>query len=217
MNRGSAAFPVEQKLENLMLAAERFQQAMSIEQYFEQMTQNKETVLANFERAEITEQDRTFFSAQPLNVLILTEEWCIDSMQFVPALARLASEVPGIDVRVLRRDTNKDLATNYRRKDGYQAIPVFIFFDRDMREIGSLVERPVKVSEEMADETQRFQKLHPELPGITRNYDHMPEETRAAVKANSQKWRRGQQDRFARYFLDEVTTIIQHALQEQTA
>jgi hypothetical protein len=44
----------------------------------------------------------------------------------------------------------------------------------------------------------------------------MPDETRAAVKANSQQWRRGQQDRFARYFLDEVTTIIQHALQEQT-
>lgn len=198
-----------------MLAAERFQQAMSIEQYFEQMTQNKETVLANYERAEITDKDRQFFSAQPLNVLILTEEWCIDSMQFVPVLARLAQEVPGIDVRVLRRDENKDLATNYRRQDGYQAIPVFIFFDGAMREIGSLVERPVKVSEEMADETQRFQKLHPDLPGITRNYDHMPEETRAAVKANSQQWRRGQQDRFARYFLDEVTTIIQHALQEQ--
>jgi len=68
----------------------------------------------------------------------------------------------------------------------------------------------------MAVDAPRLQKLHPELPGITRNYDHMPEETRAAVKANSQQWRRGLQDRFARYFLDEVTTIIQHALQEQT-
>lgn len=198
-----------------MLASERFQQAMSVEHYFEQMTQNKETVLANYERAEISDEDRRFFGAQPLNVLILTEEWCIDSMQFVPVLARLAHEVPGIDVRVLRRDENTDLATNYRRKDGYQAIPVFIFFDHEMQEIGSLVERPEKVSDEMADETRRFQKLHPDLPGVTRNFDHMPEETRAAVKANSQQWRSGQQDRFVRYFLDEVTTIIQHALQEQ--
>lgn len=199
-----------------MLAAERFQQAMRVDTYIEQMTQNKEAVLANYDRAVITDQDRRFFGAQPLNVLILTEEWCIDSTQFVPVIARLAHEVPDIDVRVLRRDDNKDLATNYRRKDGYQAIPVFIFFDREMKEIGSLIERPVKVSDEMADETQRFQKLHPDLPGITRNFDHMPDETRAAVKANSQQWRRGQQDRFARYFLDEATTIVQHALQEQT-
>jgi hypothetical protein len=198
-----------------MLAAERYQQAIGIDDYFDQMTQNRDICLANFERAEISEKDRQIFGAQPLHVLILTEEWCIDSMQFVPVLAKLAVEVPGIEIRVLRRDDNKDLATNYRRKDGYQAIPVFIFFDKEMREIGFLIERPVLVSEEMADETRRFQHLHPELPGVTRNYDHMPEETRAAVKANSQQWRRGQQDRFARYFLDEVAEIIQHAFQEQ--
>src|SRR6185312_14430619 len=198
-----------------MLAAERFQQAIAIDDYCDQMTQNRDAFLANFERAEITEKDRQFFSAQPLNVLILTEEWCSDSLQFVPALAKLALEVPDIDVRVLRRDENTDLATNYRRKDGYQAIPVFIFFDRDMREIAFLIERPERVSEEMAEETRRFQQLHPELPGITRNFDRMPEETRAAVKANSQQWRRGQQDRFVRYFLDEVAEIVQHALQAQ--
>ncbi|HEX3723663.1 MAG TPA: thioredoxin family protein [Nitrolancea sp.] len=198
-----------------MLAAERYQQAMNIDDYFDQMTQNRETVLKNYERAEITDVDRQAFSAQPLHVLILTEEWCSDSMQFVPVLAKLATEVPGIEIRVLRRDDNLDLATNYRRKDGYQAIPVFIFFDRDMRELGFLIERPVRVSEEMADETRRFQQLHPELAGVTRNFDRMPEETRAAVKANSQQWRRGQQDRFARYFLDEVAELIQHAFQEQ--
>ena len=198
-----------------MLAAERYQQAMNISDYFDQMTQNRETVLKNYERAEITDVDRHAFSAQPLHVLILTEEWCSDSMQFVPVLAKLATEEPGIEIRVSRRDDNLDLATNYRRKDGYQAIPVFIFFDRDMREIGFLIERPVRVSEEMADETRRFQQLHPELAGITRNFDRMPDETRAAVKANSQEWRRGQQDRFARYFLDEVAELIQHAFQEQ--
>ncbi|MGA7670243.1 MAG: thioredoxin family protein, partial [Nitrolancea sp.] len=147
---------------------------------------------------------------------ILTEEWCIDSTQFVPPLTKLSREVPDLQIRVLRRDENKDLATNYRRKDDYQAIPVFIFFDENMRELDFLIERPVKVSEEMAAETRRFQQEHPELPGVTRNYDRMPDETKAAVKANSQQWRRGQQDRFARYFLDEVTEILQNAFAKQT-
>jgi len=198
-----------------MLAAERFQHAIGIDDYFEKLTQNSDIYHANLERTEITDKDRQVFGARPLHVLILTEEWCIDSLQFVPVLARLAREVPGIEIRVLKRDDNQDLATNYRRKDGYQAIPVFIFFDKDMREIGYLIERPQMVSEEMADETRRFQQQHPDLPGITRTYDNMPEETRAAVKAHSQQWRRGQQDRFARYFLDEVAEIIQHAFQEQ--
>ena len=198
-----------------MLAAERFQQATGIDDYFEKLTQNSDICHANLERTEITDKDRQVFGARPLHVLILTEEWCIDSLQFVPVLARLAREVPGIEIRVLKRDDNQDLATNYRRKDGYQAIPVFIFFDKDMREIGYLIERPQMVSEEMADETRRFQQQHPDLPGIMRTYDNMPEETRAAVKAHSQQWRRGQQDRFARYFLDEVAEIIQHAFQEQ--
>ena len=198
-----------------MLAAERYQQAPSINEYLAQMTQNRDRFVANIDRTKITDKDREFFSAHPLRVLILTEEWCIDSTQFVPVLTRLSREVPDMQIRVLKRDENKDLATNYRRKDGYQAIPVFIFFDEDLREIGYLVERPEKVTDEMMSETRKFQQEHPDLPGITRTFDRMPEETRAAVKTHSQEWRAGLQDRFARYFLDDVAEIIQHAFQKQ--
>ncbi len=199
-----------------MLAAERYQQAPSIDDYLAQMTQNHDRCVANIEQTMIDAKDREFFSAHPLRVLILTEEWCIDSTQFVPVITRLSREVPGIEIRVLKRDENKDLADNYRRKDGYQAIPVFIFFDENMHELGFLIERPVKVTEEMAAETRHFQQANPDLPGITRSFDRMPDETKAAVKAHSQEWRRGQQDRFARYFLDEVEEILEHAFQEQT-
>lgn len=199
-----------------MLAAERYQQALDINDYLAQMTQNHDRCVENIEHTVITEEDREFFSSHPLRVLVLTEEWCVDSTQFVPVITRLSREVPDMEIRVLKRDEHRDLASNYPRKDGYQAIPVFIFFDENMRELGYLVERPGKATEEMADETRRFQQEHPELPGINRMVDRMPEETRAAVKANSRTWRLGQQDRFARYFLDEVAGIIQHAFQEQT-
>jgi len=198
-----------------MLAAERYKQAIAIDDYLTHMTQNRERVMENLEKTVITAKDREVYGAHPLRVLILTEEWCIDSTQFVPVLTRLAHEVPGIEIRVLERDEHQDLATNYRRKDGYQAIPVFILFDEKMHEFGFLIERPVKANQEMAEETRRFQQAHPELPGINRTVDHMPPETQAAVKANSRAWRVGQQGRFARYFLDELAEIIQHAFQEQ--
>lgn len=199
-----------------MLAAERYKQALPIDDYLAQMTQNHDSCVANVERTEISEDDRKFFSEHPLRVLVLTEEWCIDSTQFVPVLTRLSREVPDLQIRVLKRDQHKDLATNYRRKDGYQAIPVFIFFDEHMHEIGFLIERPATVTEEMASETRRFQQAHPELEGINRTFDKMPEATRAAVKENSRSWRTGRQDQFARYFLDEVIELVQHALQKQT-
>ncbi len=199
-----------------MLAAERYEHALPINDYLARMSQNHDQCQANIERAVITEEDKKFWGAHPMHVLILTEEWCIDSTQFVPVLTRLSREVPGIEIRVLKRDDNKDLATNYRRKDGYQAIPVFILFDENMREFGFLIERPEKVTEEMAAETRRFQQAHPDMPGITRAFDRMPEETQAEVKAHSRNWRVGQQDGFARYFLDELAEIVEHAYQEQT-
>ncbi len=198
-----------------MLAAERFEQAFTIDDYLAQMTLNHDQCVANIERTVTTEKDREIFGSHPLRVLILTEEWCIDSTQFVPVVTRLSRELPDMQIRVLKRDEHKDLAANYLRKDGYQAIPVFIFFDENMREIGFLIERPEKVTNEMMAETRKFQQEHPDLPGITRSFDRMPEETRAAVKAHSQEWRRGHQDRFARYFLDEIAEIVQHAFEEQ--
>jgi hypothetical protein len=192
-----------------MLAVERFAQAMHADDYVAQMTKNRERFLENIERTQITEEDRARFGAQPLRALVLTEDWCNDSVQFVPMLLRLAREVPDLEVRFLRRDLNRDLANGYRRKDGYQAIPVFILFDQTMREIGSMVERPTKVAEEIAAETRRFALEHPDLPGVNRMIDRMPEETRALVKANNARWRVGQFDRWQPYFFEELWALVE--------
>jgi hypothetical protein len=127
-------------------------------------------------------------------------------------LAKLAQEVPGIEVRVLFRDEHRDLVSEYRAKDGRQAIPTFVFFDDEMREIGVLVERPAA---EIAAETRRCQKAHPELPDIKRTVDRMPEETRRAVKAHTREWRVDNQERWARYLFDAIAEIVQSASQDR--
>lgn len=192
-------------------AAERYAEAMTVEEYIAQMHQNRERFVANIEQTEISEHDRAVFGREPLHILVITEDWCGDSAQFVPVIARLAQEVPSVELRVLRRDLNLELAAGYPRQDGYQAIPVLILLDAKMHEIGALIERPARVTEEMAAETRRFQREHPELPQINRNVDRMPPETRAAVKANIAEWRAGQQDRFARYLLDDLAEIVEAA------
>ncbi|HLI52572.1 MAG TPA: thioredoxin family protein [Thermomicrobiaceae bacterium] len=189
-------------------AAAYFEQGIPVNEYIEQMHENRELYRANIEQTRISDQDRATFGQAPLKILVLTEDWCTDSAQMVPAVARLAREVPGVELRLLRRDLHRDFAAGYPRADGYQAIPIFILLDGSGRELGTLIERPARATEEMAAETRRFQREHPELPGINRTFDHMPEETRAAVKEHSREWRQGRQDEFARYLLEDLAGIV---------
>lgn len=200
-----------------MQPAEFFDQGMTIDEYLSRMRENREQFTANIDRTPITEADRALFDGEQLRILVFTEDWCQDSVQFVPMLAKLAREVPGIDVRVLFRDKHHDLVSEYRSKDGRQAIPTIVIFDGEMREIGVLVERPAAATTEIAAETRQFQKAHPELPGINRTVDRMPEETRRVVKAHSREWRVDNQERWARYLFDEIAEFVQAARQGRVA
>ncbi|HET9015137.1 MAG TPA: thioredoxin family protein [Thermomicrobiaceae bacterium] len=200
-----------------MTIAERYAGAMTVDEYVAQMRDNRDRFIENIDATQLSPADRARFGEAPLRVLVLTEDWCGDSAQFVPVVARLEREVPTVELRILRRDPNHDLNEQFPRKDGYLAIPVFILLDEQLNVIGSLVERPARASDEMAAETRRFQKEHPELPGVTRSFDRMPEETRAEIKANMARWRAGQQEPFARFMLDELGEILAHARSARVA
>jgi hypothetical protein len=193
---------------DMTLAAERWDQAMTAEAYLAQMTQNRDAFEANIERTRIMPGDWAAFGHEPVHLLILTEEWCGDSLQFVPMVIALARQVPTVEVRILRRDLHRDLADRYRRKDGYQAIPVFVVLDSEMQELGALIERPERATAEMVEEQKRFLAAHPELPGATRAFQQMPEETRQAVKQHLAAWREEQFDRWTRYLFEDLAEIV---------
>ena len=200
-----------------MKTADYWEQARRADEYVANMQQKREPFLENMARTEITPEDRLRFGAQPLRVLTFTEEWCNDSVQFLAALIKLAHEVPSVEVRILERDRYREVADRYPRKDGYHAIPIFVLFDAEMRELGALVERPARATQEIAEETRRFQQAHPELPGINRMVDRMPDETRALVKANTATWRVDKLESWVRYFFEDLAAIVQGARAEQAA
>lgn len=197
----------------MSLAFERFNtNGMTVDQYFDSMDKSKQDhCRENVERTTISPEHRDYFAGQSLKFLVITEEWCIDSVQFLPVLVRLVRENENLDIRILRRDQHRDLAENYKNKQGYQPIPVIIVFDADGNELGHVLERPEQATKEMAEETRRFQQANPELEGIKRNIDRMPEETQAKVKEHNRQWRLNQQDRFAGYLLDEIRDIVESA------
>jgi len=189
-------------------AATYWDQAMDADAYIAQMTQNRELFERRIQSTEISEETRAAFAGAPLRFLILTEDFCGDSAQFIPPIIRLSQELDNVDVRLLLRDQHRDLASGYVRKDGYQAIPVLILLDKQGTELGYLVERPALVNDALAAETRRFAKENPHLEGINRTYDKMAPETRAAVRANSESFRDSRQAEWTVWLFDELAAIV---------
>ena len=134
-----------------MVTKQRFAQGMTFQQYLEQMTTNKDKFLETMAATHVTPQDRAVFSdrGEKLNVLVLTEDWCGDALTNFPVLARMVEGAPNVEMRVFLRDQNPDLMDQYLNRGLFRSIPVFVFFDADMKEVARFVERPPKITEYM--------------------------------------------------------------------
>ena len=134
-----------------MVTRQRFAQGMTFQQYLDQMTTNKDKFLETMAATHVTPQDRAVFAdrREKLNVLVLTEDWCGDALTNFPVLARMVEGAPNVEMRVFLRDQNPDLMDQYLNRGLFRSIPVFVFFDADMKEVARFVERPPKITEYM--------------------------------------------------------------------
>lgn len=84
---------------------------------------------------------------RPLIWLTLTEGWCGDAAQNIPAIEKIAAQNPLIKTRYLLRDENLDLMNNYLTNGG-MAIPIMICIDGDtFQELGKWGSRPTAIQE----------------------------------------------------------------------
>jgi hypothetical protein len=97
-------------------------------------------------------------------MIILAEDWCGDAANTVPVLAKLASEVEGIDVRILKRDENPEVMDQYLT-NGARSIPIAILLDADFKEIGHWGPRPKQLQQWVMDnkDTIPKEKRYPQV------------------------------------------------------
>ena len=134
-----------------MVTKERFAQGMTFQQYLDQMTTNKEKFVESLGAVRLAPTARAALAERPgkLNVLVLTEDWCGDALTNFPVLAKMVEGLPNVEMRVFLRDRNPDLMDQYLNRGIFKSIPVFVFFDGDMKEVARFVERPPKITEYM--------------------------------------------------------------------
>jgi hypothetical protein len=107
-----------------------------------QMGDTRARTEQNYANSKLTDEERKFFSGVSgvKYVVMLAENWCGDVHRNSPLISHIVEAMPGAELRVFLRDQNADLRDTFLN-NGYQSIPVVVFFDRDWNEIGRWLER----------------------------------------------------------------------------
>jgi len=130
-----------------MVTAERFAQGLTIPEYVAQMRTNREAFARLLAEAKVSPEDRDALGAltRKVKILVITEDWCPDSLRTIPVLARLVDGLPNVEMRLFLRDGNPDVMDQYLKRGQFRSIPVFALFDEEMNEIGRMLEVKMNV------------------------------------------------------------------------
>ncbi len=195
----------------MAVTQERFNEGLTYQQYVDQMTQNKDRLVENEGKVQLKPDDVAAFKSLPekLNVLVIAEDWCGDVIAGLPVLGKLADEADTLNVRVFLRDQNEDLMNQYLKEGKFKSIPVVVFFDQQMRELGHFIERPAAQTAEAAAARNAFFAAHPEYnaPQNT-DFGDLSPEARQAWGVENTKLRTERAAAWNQLLVDEMKKIV---------
>jgi len=125
-----------------VVTRERFEQGLTLQQYVDKMSFNRERFVEALEDAAVGPEGVRVLERLDgaRRVLVISEDWCGTCLAHVPYVAKLIEGRPEIDMRFFPRDANLDLMDQYLKQGRYRSIPVFAFFDEHMNELARFLE-----------------------------------------------------------------------------
>ena len=151
----------------------RWQSGLTIDEFVAGMNTHQADMRHRLGEVRLPAGDRDHFARieSPIHVLVMTEDWCGDSLMNVPILARIVEAAPGMDLRVFIRSRSPELNDYYTAR-GITRIPVLTFLDGDFNEIGTWVER----SQAAHAAVSEWMDAHPEVTELLQNQTMTAEE-----------------------------------------
>jgi thiol-disulfide isomerase/thioredoxin len=211
MGRTGIATEILRRERCMAVTQERFNEGLTYQQYVDQMTQNKERFIENEGKVQLKPDDVAAFRNLPekLNTLVIAEDWCGDVIAGLPVLGKLAEESGKLNIRVFLRDQNEDLINQYLKDGKFKSIPVIVFFDQQMRELGHFIERPAAQTAEAAEARNAFFAAHPEY-NAPQNADFgaLSPEARQAWGAENTKLRGARAAAWNQLLVDDLKKIV---------
>ena len=98
----------------------------------------------HYANAQVPDALRTRMTAvrSSWRLLVVAEDWCGDSANTIPYVAKLADVASNIDMRIINSTVGKAIMEAHRTPDGRAATPTVILLTEDYEEAGCFVERP---------------------------------------------------------------------------
>lgn len=121
---------------------EKFVKGLTTAQFEDILGDNRDLHMHHYKRNDVsTHRDELVGKFSDINILIITEPWCGDSIAVVPTLIKLFENMKGVGIRFVLRDQNMDLMKHYLTNGG-AAIPKFVVMDDDFTELFNWGPRP---------------------------------------------------------------------------
>lgn len=133
---------------------DRFEAAVPFDAFLPTAEENADLWAAVWQRARVSDGLAERAAAVPgrWHLLVLSADWCGDAVNIVPVLARLAEQVPTIDLRLLERDEHLDLMDAHLTNGRSRSIPVVLLLDEDFVERGWWGPRPTDLQQWVMEE-----------------------------------------------------------------
>lgn len=122
--------------------AQLFDRGMTFARFVDHAQAQRETWLRNAAATDVAADavSRLARVREGLRVLIVAEDWCVDSVHTVPYIAAAAAAA-GIEVRIIDRTVGAPVMLAHRSRDGRPVTPVIVLL-RNNRDVGAWVEHP---------------------------------------------------------------------------
>ena len=135
----------------MSLLKEKFENGLLPEEYEEKLDDQQALHQHHYKKANPEPYIESMSGKIPsLNILIITEPWCGDSLAIVPVLLKFFENMDQVKIRFVLRDENLELIDDYLTNGG-RAIPKFVIMDGDFNELYNWGPRPAKVQQIFED------------------------------------------------------------------
>ena len=147
-----------------VVTPERFAKGQSYAEYVASIERNQKRFEENYAGTTVSAEDIAAYKALmakpggPAKMIVIGEDWCPDVFRGLPVFQKLA-EATGLEIKVYKRDENKDIIAEFLKDGEFESIPVAVFYTKDMEAICHFIERPAKAQAEMKDLVPMYARL----------------------------------------------------------
>ncbi len=127
---------------------QRFEDAKTFDEFVDVAIQLKDLWESTSKKyvleEHFVEEARKVVNGRKLNLLCLTEDWCLDAISSVTAISKLCDAVPELELKLIERDKNLDIMDAHLTRGG-RSIPVVILYDESFKELAWWGPRPAEL------------------------------------------------------------------------